>query len=59
MLAVQATAYVHRLIERTKRVRAAMEQIERDLSTVVDRREQSDSNVIFLGCSTIWLNGFS
>lgn len=59
MSAVQATAYVHRLIERTKRVRAAMEQIERNLSTVVDRREQSDANVIFLGCPTIWLNGLS
>ena len=40
MLAVQATAYVHRLIERTKRLRAAMEQIERDLSTVVDQHNE-------------------
>ncbi len=36
-----------RVIERTKRVRAATEQIERYLSTVVDQRKQTEANIEF------------
>lgn len=40
--------YMHRLIERTRRVHAAMEQIERHLSTV-EQRDQFEANALFFG----------
>ena len=40
---------MQRLIERARRVRAAMEQIERYLSTVTDRPKQSEASAEFFG----------
>ena len=48
---------MQRLIERARRVRAAMEQIERYLSTVTDRPNNPKPAPSFSGCWTIWLDG--
>ncbi len=45
----KATSYMQRVIERASRVRAAMEQIERYLSTVTDRRKHSEARAEFFG----------
>ena len=43
------TASMQRLIERARRVRTAMEQIERYLSTLADRRTHSEAIDEFFG----------
>ena len=52
-----ATAGMQQLIERARRVRSAMEQIERYLSRLTDRRIHSEAIDDFSGCSMIWLDG--